>query len=184
MTSVFIGGSRKISRLNSAIQNRIDCIISKKFKILVGDANGADKAVQTYLHDKHYNAVEVFCAEKKCRNNVGNWMIREIDASGRKGFDFYAAKDQAMAEEASYGFMIWDGESSGTLMNVQRMIDKNKKVALYISTSKTFVEIKNKLDWNQLLDNSPCEVKTKVQSISLRETDRIKSPIQMVLYSG
>ena len=34
-----------------------------------------------------------------------------------------------MSEEASFGLMIWDGESAGTLMNVLRLLKQNKSVA-------------------------------------------------------
>jgi len=46
MTRVFIGGSRRLTRLNADVQRRIDKIIEQGFPILVGDANGADKAVR------------------------------------------------------------------------------------------------------------------------------------------
>ena len=49
MTKVFIAGSRQLSRLNADVKRRIETMIEKGFTILVGDANGADKAVQRYL---------------------------------------------------------------------------------------------------------------------------------------
>ena len=52
MTKVFIAGSRQIARLPAEVKNRIDTMVDKGFQILVGDANGADKAVQRYLADK------------------------------------------------------------------------------------------------------------------------------------
>ena len=36
-----------------------------------------------------------------------------------------------MSEEASFGLMIWDGESAGTLMNVLRLIKRNKNVVVF-----------------------------------------------------
>lgn len=54
MTKVFIAGSRRLSRLNADVKRRIDIMIEKGFTILVGDANGADKAVQRYLVEKGY----------------------------------------------------------------------------------------------------------------------------------
>ena len=53
-----------------------------------------------------------------CRNNVGDWPTREIDAPrGARGFDYYSLKDRAMAEAAEYGLMLWDGKSKGTVNN-------------------------------------------------------------------
>ena len=46
MTKVFIGGSRAITRLHPEVAKRLRNIIDGKLMVLVGDANGADKAVQ------------------------------------------------------------------------------------------------------------------------------------------
>ena len=119
MTKVFIGGSRHVSRLNAQVRKRIDNIIEKEFPILIGDANGADKAVQQYLHSNHYKNVEVFCSDGICRNNIGDWEIRSISVGTRKrNVQFYSAKDRIMAQEATFGLMLWDGKSIGTLLNV------------------------------------------------------------------
>jgi hypothetical protein len=53
-STVFGAGSRQISRLPAEVKTRLDTMIEKGFQILVGDANGADKAVQRYLADKSY----------------------------------------------------------------------------------------------------------------------------------
>ncbi len=179
MTSVFIGGSRKISRLNPEVQQRLDGIIDKGFKIIVGDANGADKAVQAYLHMKPYSNVEVFCAGKSARNNIGHWHVRTIDAAGKKGFDFYAAKDQAMADEASYGLMIWDGTSTGTLMNVLRLVEKSKKVVVYVSPARSFFDIKSEAEWDSFLEQCSDETKTTLKKTSSNENCSNSRPVQM-----
>ena len=59
--SVFVAGSRQISRLPAEVRTRIDTMTDKGFQILVGDANGADKAVQRYLANKAYPNVVVHC---------------------------------------------------------------------------------------------------------------------------
>jgi hypothetical protein len=46
MKKVLIGGSRQISRLNADLRSWIDEIMNQHLCVLVGDANGADKAVQ------------------------------------------------------------------------------------------------------------------------------------------
>jgi len=55
VTKVFIGGSRRIIRLDAEVKRRIDRMIEKPLQVLVGDANGADKAVQEYLRSKSYD---------------------------------------------------------------------------------------------------------------------------------
>lgn len=139
-TKVFIAGSRRLSRLNAEVRERIDKIVEKGFTVIVGDANGADKAVQQYLHLKHYANVIVFCMERVCRNNVGNWPTRTIRAAHaeRRDFSYYSTKDRAMAAEADYGLMLWDGQSRGTLTNVVHLVRQGKPVVVYMASSKSF----------------------------------------------
>ena len=104
MTTIFIGGSRKITRLNDEVRGRLDAIIDKNLAVVVGDACGADRAVQRYLADEQYVHVTVFCMTGDCRNNVGKWNTHEVPGpAGARGFAYYAAKDRAMADTASHG---------------------------------------------------------------------------------
>jgi hypothetical protein len=155
MTKVFIGGSRRVSRLNADVRHRIDRIIEQGFPVLVGDANGADKAVQNYLQSRGYEAVEVFCSGGECRNNLGKWPVRAVATSqARRDFDYYAAKDEQMAQEASVGFMIWDGKSAGTLANAARLLRQDKKVVVYATPSKRFLTLKAESDLEPLLSRA------------------------------
>lgn len=152
MNTVFVGGSRRVSNLNPEVRKRIDRIIANRFPVLIGDANGADKAVQLYLKSRHYDQVEVFCVEGSCRNNAGNWPLRKIPAPNhRKDFSFYEAKDKVMAEEASLGFMIWDGKSIGTLMNVFRLVSQHKTVVVYAVPVKEFFNLRDETEWEDFL---------------------------------
>lgn len=162
MTKVFIGGSRHVARLNDAIRKRLDRILEKGLPIVIGDANGADKAVQEYLRSQGYNKVEVFCMEGHCRNNLGGWTTRVVCAKGKQGFDYYATKDQLMAEEATIGLMIWDGKSFGTVANVFRLLQKGKKVVLYHAKTKSFLTLRGKAEWNGLISSCTKELRERI----------------------
>lgn len=136
---VFIAGPRQVSLLNKEIINRLENIKNNEFTVLVGDANGVDKAVQKYLSDISYKNVLVFATKGVARNNLGKWNIIKVDINdNQKGFDFYAAKDKEMAKNADYGFMIWNGKSKGTLNNIINLTKMNKKVLLYFIPDKKF----------------------------------------------
>lgn len=152
MKKVFFGGSRQLSRLNEPVRERVDNIISKDYFILLGDANGADKAMQSYLADKSYQRVTVYCAGTVCRNNIGGWQTHFVP-SNRKQNDFlhYANRDKKISEEADYGFMLWDGKSKGTLNNIINMLDCSKAVLVYFSPKKSFLTLSSDLDLNDLL---------------------------------
>jgi hypothetical protein len=150
--TVFVAGSRQISRLPAEVGRRLDTMIEKGFQILVGDANGADKAVQRYLADRSYPNVLVHCMKDHCRNNVGNWPTREVAAPrGIKGFDYYSLKDRAMADTAEYGLMLWDGKSKGTVNNVVNLSRDHKPVVVYVAATRQFRTIRTSDDLRDLL---------------------------------
>ena len=93
MMTVFVGGSRRISRLNDTIKSRADNVIRQELRVLIGDANGSDKAMQQYLAAKGYKNVVVYCMGRHYRNNLGNWPTKYILAErDRKDFAYYATK--------------------------------------------------------------------------------------------
>ena len=153
MTSVFLGGSRSVAALTPDVKARIDNVIEKGFNVLVGDANGGDKSVQRYLAERGYRNVTVYCTEGKCRNNIGEWALKSVPFTGRKsdGFAFYAAKDDAMANDADYGLMVWDGKSRGTLRNVINLTRQEKMTAVYFAPDRRFVNVRNLDEAHHLL---------------------------------
>ncbi|MCH8035760.1 MAG: hypothetical protein IIC53_01390 [Proteobacteria bacterium] len=179
MTKVFIGGSRRVSRFNAQIRERLDKIMEKGFPIVVGDANGADKAVQQYLHSKHYQNVEVFCSNGICRNNIGNWPTRSIPAETRnRTAEFYSAKDRVMAQEATVGLMIWDGRSVGTLLNVFRLLSLQKKAVIYTVPEKLFLEFRSGVEWDNFLASRDVGLRHKVEQRAKLETVPKNQPFQ------
>jgi len=143
VSKVFIGGSRRLTKLNSDITSRIDNIIQSGYTILLGDANGVDKSVQKYLQGKRYHNVLVYCMGPQYRNNLANWETKHIpeNQQGKKDFSYYSLKDSKMATAADYGFMIWDGKSKGTLNNILNLLRDDKKTLVYYSPEKKFYTV-------------------------------------------
>jgi hypothetical protein len=159
MSKVFFGGSRNLGRLNPALRTRLRNLITNKHTVLVGDANGVDKAVQSFFAEEGYKNVVVYCMDGECRNNVGNWEIKSVDSGGRKkDFSYYAMKDAQASLDADYGFMIWDGESKGTLNNVLNLIQQGKSALVYRSPSREFIQIRSTGDIVSLVASCPSDV--------------------------
>ncbi|MGH9622786.1 MAG: hypothetical protein ACRD4G_00410 [Bryobacteraceae bacterium] len=149
--NVFIGGSRAVSNLNATIRARLDDLMKRGCTIFIGDANGADKAVQGYLAKQQYPKVVVFCMEE-CRNNVGNWPTRQIAPphERRGGFSYYSAKDIVMSREAQCGVMLWDAKSKGTLQNMLNLVEAGKRTLVYFVPTKDFHVLANRDDLQTL----------------------------------
>ena len=119
--------------------------------MFVGDANGADRALQAHLAGRGYERVVVYSVAGLLRNNVGRWQVRSVDAPrGARGFALYSAKDLQMANDASFGFMLWDGKSRGTLDNVRNLLAHGKPVAVHLGPASRFVSLKSTDDLSKL----------------------------------
>ena len=149
---VFLSGSIAINRLNDKIRERLSNIVTQKLDVIIGDAGGADKAMQSYFAEKHYDQVEVFCVGGECRNNVGNWKVRHVPAPPNlKGRELFMEKDRAMAAEADYGFVLWDGKSPGSLNNIISTLEGEKPVVVYFAPEEQFHTLKRAGDVRTLL---------------------------------
>jgi adenine-specific DNA-methyltransferase len=159
MNTVFVGGSRHVSRLPAQVKERLNNIIHNGHRVVVGDANGADKAVQRYFLDASYKDVTVFCSGDKPRNNLGFWEVQHITPpKGVKGFQFYAAKDREMAHKADFGLMIWDGKSPGTVLNVMRLVRAGKKAVLMNVPEKKGTTFRSADEWTRFLSACSAEL--------------------------
>lgn len=160
MNTIFIGGSRHVSTLPSEIKKRLDNVVASGHRIVVGDANGADKAVQKHLVNLKYEEVTVFCSGATPRNNLGTWLTHRIDApKDAKGFQFYAVKDREMAREADFGLMIWDGKSPGTMLNVLRLAIAGKISVLFNVPEKNVVNIRSVDAWRDFIAHCSDELR-------------------------
>lgn len=151
MNTVFLGGSRKLTRLDDAIRAKLDDLIARGFRILVGDANGADRAMQQHLAERGYARVTVYAVTGALRNNVGEWDVRSVAApEGARGFERFSVKDVEMTSDAGAGLMLWDGKSRGTLANVRRLLAQGKPVAVHLGPERRFVALRSPADLGKL----------------------------------
>ncbi len=141
---IFIAGAKSIKDINDDVKVKLSSISDKRYDVLVGDCSGVDTAVQRFFFSHNYSKITVFASNGKARNNLGNWPINSVVVKdGVKGFDFYRQKDIAMAKEADFGFMIWDGKSKGTLNNIIELVKQDKQVLIYLVGINRMVLIKD-----------------------------------------
>ena len=156
MSKVFFGGSRSLSVLDPVVCARLRNLMAKGHAVLVGDANGMDKVAQSFLAAEGYRGVTVYCMEGECRNNAGNWPVESVSSgASKKDFAHFAMKDARMSLEAEYGFMVWDGESKGTLNNVLSLIEQGKSVLVYRAPTREFLHVRSTKELERLLAACP-----------------------------
>lgn len=184
---IFIGGPRAITVIDKNVDEGLKKIIKRNETVLVGDANGMDRAIQQFFFQHQYRDVFVYASQGKARNNAGDWPIQTIEVSDKvKGFDFYAAKDKTMAENADHGFMIWNGKSKGTLNNIINLTKQNKKVLLYYTPHKKFYMIYEMAEVEKLAAACGEDIRRLFLSLSSQKSKDITDIAleQMSLYDG
>jgi len=171
MPTIFLSGSIKIKRLHMEFVERIAKVVSKNLDIIVGDANGADKLIQTELHRRNYNNVVIYCTDEKPRNNIGQWRINRVRSNSKPGTRaYFTAKDLEMAKVADYGLMLWDSASTGTLNNVIQLLKGGKKSIVYVNKKNMFVTLEQPDDILQLvLVMSPSAQDQAERKVGLRQ---------------
>jgi hypothetical protein len=152
MTRVFISGSMRIRNIDNNVLERINNIIASQYEVIVGDADGVDSSIQSYLQSKDVRLVTVYCSGRQPRNNIGHWDIKSIETDAKPGTrEFFTAKDIVMANDSNYGLMIWDAKSTGTLSNCIELLKRNKSSLVYINKTKEFITVKSVDDLKKLL---------------------------------
>ena len=183
MTTVFLSGSRTISRTTADIRSRLDNMIQNGLRIIVGDANGADKAMQGYLAKVHYPDVTIYYVRAAPRNNVGHWLAKEVSAEGHvSGRDFFAQKDKQMSKLADFGFVLWDGKSPGSVQNMLWLMQEGKKLVVYYSPEHQFYNFKEQSELAELFAKcSRADIADIDRKISLPDFLKRKMPSQASL---
>jgi hypothetical protein len=163
MKSLFLSGSRRVSRLAPDVRHRLAELLAESPRILVGDANGADKAFQEFLFERHYPNVIVFSTLTRCRNNIGNWPVQHVEPPHRaRDFAFFTAKDEAMALHADQAFMLWDGKSVGTMVNAARVLASGRPAVVWVAPQRTFQQIVTRDDLERLLALTPQKDRARI----------------------
>lgn len=152
MTNVFLAGSLSIKRLHPRFLECLDRIVGSGFKVVVGDADGADASIQKALQERNAASVTVYCSGEKPRNNLGGWPVHRVSTDQAPGSRaFFTAKDLEMAEAADYGLMMWDAKSTGTLSNVIELLKRGRTSRVFVNKNEELVTVKSTQDLVRLI---------------------------------
>lgn len=163
--TLFIGGSRNVTALPGAIVKRLSRIMDIGYHIVIGDAAGVDRAVQTCLAQASYRHVTVFHSGHSPRYLLDDWTVRRVTVPfGTRGYHFHAAKDRAMAQESDIGFMIWDGISPGTALNVLRLVDLSKIAILANVRDDSTHNFRSTTDWTGFISRTSSRLRDNLRA--------------------
>lgn len=156
MAVVFLGGSRHLRTLPGAFLHRLDNLVARGHGVVVGDADGADAAIQAHLRAAGHDDVTVFYSGREPRFNAGTFATRCVPTpAGASGYEFHAIKDRAMADAAEFGLMAWDGKSPGTVMNALRLLRLGRPSVVFGAQDGSFTTIRAVKDMEEFLRNAP-----------------------------
>lgn len=143
---IFYGGSRLArgtSELPPEVVERLAQDMAEDNHILVGDAAGADAAVQRFLASHGYQNVTIYYSRSEPRVMLDpSWRThRPANPDDLQGYALQQVKDRAMADDADNGVMLWNPVtynrfrnvevSKGTLANCVNLLKAEKPVTLY-----------------------------------------------------
>lgn len=178
MTTVFIAGSMNIKHLDRKVKERMANVVAQDYDVIVGDADGADAAIQEFLLESGATKATVYCSGSNPRNNVGHWHVHSVTTYHSPGSRaFFTAKDIEMAEAADYGLMIWDAKSTGTLSNVIELLTRDKNSLVFINKEKEFKKVVDVNGLEELIGymSDHARVKADMKIGLLKRIDALRS---------
>ena len=125
--TIFLGGSKIINRLDDRIKEDLIDYMNLGYKILIGDSLGADKEMQKLLAKNGYPFVTVYYSGDRPRVNLGNFKTKHLSSNKYlSDYERQKLKDNQMATDCDYGYMLLQGQTKGTMANVNKLLKQNK----------------------------------------------------------
>jgi len=153
--TIFVAGSRQLSRLPAEVKVRLDMMVEKGFQILVGDANGADKAVQTYLalHGAALPEQRRPLAYARGGCSQGRPRPRLLLPQGPRDGRPRRVRPDAVGRQ-----------EQGTINNVVNLSRRGKLVVVYVAPTRQFRTMKTFGDLKRLLADGDSESVERIVS--------------------
>lgn len=155
---LFVGGSKRMKIPEEMLKNKTDEWIAAGAEILIGDCSGTDAAMQKALAGREYPNVTVYTVNTRVRRNAGSWSVAVVPGS-KPPFTFhdYRRKDAAMSKAADSGFMVWDGKSRGTFVNVVELLGFGKPVEVWLTKKQRSLTLHSLEELAALLPETAAE---------------------------
>ena len=131
---VFIGGSKIINSLAPTTEEKIIDFMNLGHNILIGDSMGADLQIQKLLAESNYKKVTVYYSSDTLRVNLGGWQTKHISSNKfMSDYERQKLKDNQMANDCEYGYMLFKGITKGTMANIEELVKLNKNCEVVLT---------------------------------------------------
>jgi hypothetical protein len=117
------------ARLPARLAKKIDEAITRRMKIIVGEAPGACRLFQDYLQAKGYKNVLVGHA-KSIRYNAGDWKTKQYG-------DSVSERERKMIKEVDSAVAIWQDASGVIAENLELLKLSGKPTFVYEFSNRT-----------------------------------------------
>lgn len=125
--TMFLGGSKNISRLDDRIKEDLIDYMNLGYKIIIGGSLGADFQMQKLLAENGYPLVTVYYSGDRPRFNLGNWKTKNVlSKKYLSDYECQTLKDNQMALDADFGYMLLQCREEGTMANINKLLEENK----------------------------------------------------------
>lgn len=144
---IFLGGSKIINNLGEDVIYDLISFMNCGHYIIIGDCMGADLQIQKLLSESKYPNVTVYYSGDRPRINLGNWKTKYISCNKYlSDYERQKVKDVQMAIDSNEGYMILKEETKGTIANIKKLIELNKKCRVRVESC---AELKKYLRYRQ-----------------------------------
>jgi hypothetical protein len=126
----------KATTLPAEVTAKLDVAIQRRMVIIVGEAPGACRLYQDYLHSQGYRKVIVGHA-KSLRYNAGNWTTRQYGEDLKD-------RERGMIDDCDSALVIWINNSGVIAENLERLKRRGKPTFLYETSTQTSI---TRADW-------------------------------------
>ncbi len=130
------------SELPKVVKQLLNAAIKEQMQIVVGEASGACRLYQDYLHSQGYHDVIVGHA-RSLRYNAGDWPDIKYG-------DNLVERERNMIEACDSAIIIWVNQSSQIAANIERLKWLRKPTFLYECSSYSDKERIGPLDPNRV----------------------------------
>ena len=132
--TIFLGGSKIINRISTKNKDQLVDLMNLGHNIIIGDCMGADLQMQKILQENNYKKVTVYYSGDRPRFNLGNWKTKHVSSSKlMSDYERQKLKDNQMAKDCDYGYMLLQGLTKGTMANVEELVKLNKNCEVVLT---------------------------------------------------